>query len=262
MHLLPTQDEVLGVLRASGALRDGHFVYPNGLHSSEYLQVPLAMRYYPARQNAQRRVEPAAAGRSRDPRDDSGAIHRGPGDRRTARRLWRLRSAAGQTGLLGRTRRRKAPLRFRQYIEPQPGEQVIMVDDILRSGRKLSELKTLLESYMARRWSRWRWSFTSRPRAPAISEACPSNIWPVSKPATTPMRRPANLCGKSLPTRKSMGLVIRLQQFKTALQFVGSSTYELMRGLLKSVQCVASCRRQGRLPTSGAIFHRFFRMFR
>src|SRR5436309_5800699 len=46
MHLLPTQEEVVRVLRVTGALRDGHFVYPSGLHSNEYLQVPLAMRYY------------------------------------------------------------------------------------------------------------------------------------------------------------------------------------------------------------------------
>src|SRR5882672_12782623 len=46
MHLLPTQDEVVQVLRDTGALRDGHFEYPSGLHSNEYLQVPLAMRYY------------------------------------------------------------------------------------------------------------------------------------------------------------------------------------------------------------------------
>ena len=46
MHLLPTQDEVVRVLRDTGALRDGHFEYTNGLHSNEYLQVPLAMRYF------------------------------------------------------------------------------------------------------------------------------------------------------------------------------------------------------------------------
>ena len=46
MHLIPTQDEVVSVLRETGALRDGHFQYPTGLHSNEYLQVPLAMRYY------------------------------------------------------------------------------------------------------------------------------------------------------------------------------------------------------------------------
>ena len=46
MHLIPTQEEVVNLLRETGALRDGHFEYPSGLHSNEYLQVPLAMRYY------------------------------------------------------------------------------------------------------------------------------------------------------------------------------------------------------------------------
>jgi len=45
MHIIPTQDEVVAVLRETGALRDGHFEYPSGFHSNEYLQVPLAMRY-------------------------------------------------------------------------------------------------------------------------------------------------------------------------------------------------------------------------
>src|SRR6266496_1382832 len=46
MHLLPTQEEVVRVLRDTGALRTAHFEYPSGLHSNEYLQVALAMRYY------------------------------------------------------------------------------------------------------------------------------------------------------------------------------------------------------------------------
>src|ERR1039458_10371561 len=46
MHIIPTQEEVVAVLRETGALRNGHFEYPSGLHSNEYLQVPLAMRYY------------------------------------------------------------------------------------------------------------------------------------------------------------------------------------------------------------------------
>ena len=46
MHLIPTQDEVVALLRETGALRDGHFEYPTGLHSNEYLQVPLALRHY------------------------------------------------------------------------------------------------------------------------------------------------------------------------------------------------------------------------
>ena len=46
MHLIPTQDEVVHLLRRTGAIRDGHFEYPNGLHATEYMQVQLAMRYY------------------------------------------------------------------------------------------------------------------------------------------------------------------------------------------------------------------------
>jgi orotate phosphoribosyltransferase len=38
------------------------------------------------------------------------------------------------------------PLRFRQFLEPRKGEQVVLVDDILRTGNNLAELKQLLES--------------------------------------------------------------------------------------------------------------------
>src|SRR5947209_20102946 len=37
------------------------------------------------------------------------------------------------------------PLQFRQYLEQRPGEKVLLVDDILRSGRNLRELKQLVE---------------------------------------------------------------------------------------------------------------------
>jgi orotate phosphoribosyltransferase len=38
------------------------------------------------------------------------------------------------------------PQKFRQYLELKPGEKVLLVDDILRSGQKLAELKKLVES--------------------------------------------------------------------------------------------------------------------
>ena len=37
MHLVPTNEEVIFMLRETGALRDGHFEYPNGMHTDEYL---------------------------------------------------------------------------------------------------------------------------------------------------------------------------------------------------------------------------------
>ena len=37
-------------------------------------------------------------------------------------------------------------MRFREFLDIKPGEKVLLVDDILRTGQKLSELKTLVES--------------------------------------------------------------------------------------------------------------------
>jgi orotate phosphoribosyltransferase len=37
-------------------------------------------------------------------------------------------------------------LRFRQFLEQTPGEKVVLVDDLLRSGSQLTGMRTLLES--------------------------------------------------------------------------------------------------------------------
>ena len=146
MHLTPTQDEVVRVLRETGALRDGHFDYPNGLHSNEYLQVPLAMRYYQhartlgvglsrlLRANSEIRaiipelsiVAPATGGLP--------VAYSVCEALRSKQVYWAEEPAGG------------GPMRFRQYLEQHPDEQVVLVDDILRSGSKLAQMKELLES--------------------------------------------------------------------------------------------------------------------
>lgn len=146
MHLIPTQDEVVALLRETGALRDGHFEYPSGLHSNEYLQVPLALLHYQhqrllsvglsrlLRANPEIRamvphlsiVVPATAGLP---------VAFGVCESLRAKQVyWSERDHDDQ------------PMRFRQYVEPQPGEPVVLVDDILRTGSKLAELKALLEA--------------------------------------------------------------------------------------------------------------------
>ena len=145
MHIIPTQEEVISILRETGALRDGHFEYPNGLHSNEYIQIPLAMRYHrharllsvnlsrKLRQNPEIRasieelsiVTPATAGLP---------VAYGICEALQAHQVyWAERCDAG-------------PWRFRQFLEQVRGEKVILVDDILRTGRNLTEMKEVLES--------------------------------------------------------------------------------------------------------------------
>jgi orotate phosphoribosyltransferase len=146
MHLVPTQDEVVDLLRKTGALREGHFEYPNGLHSNEYLQVALAMRYYQhakmlgvslsrlLRANSEIRatipqlsvVAPATGGLP--------VAYTVVEALRAHQVYWAENDECG------------GKMRFRQYIEQMPGEPVILVDDILRTGHKIGELKALVES--------------------------------------------------------------------------------------------------------------------
>lgn len=142
--LIPGEREVLELLKATGAIRSGHFRYPDGMYSSLYVQVALAMRDYQVakklsvalsrkiRQNKEIRamipelsvVSPATGGLP---------IAYGIVEALRANQVyWAEEDIEGK------------PQRFRQFIEPRPGEKILIVDDILRSGRKLSRLRKLI----------------------------------------------------------------------------------------------------------------------
>jgi orotate phosphoribosyltransferase len=150
MHLLPTHDEIVRILRDTGALREGHFVYANGMHSNEFLQIPLAMRYY-------QHAKTFSVGLSRLLRAKSEIRAIIPELSIVAPATGGLPVAYGVCEALQAKRvywaehqpDTKARWRFRQFIEPLPGEQVVLVDDKLRSGEQFSEMKTLVESYGA-----------------------------------------------------------------------------------------------------------------
>lgn len=133
------------MLRETGALRDGHFEYPNGMHADEYLQVALAFRYF-------QYAKILSVGLSRRLR----------GDTEIRAMIKELSIVCPNTGGLPiafgvcealRARQvywaeqdtDSSPMRFRQFVEPSEGEKVLLVDDILRSGRRLKELKGLVE---------------------------------------------------------------------------------------------------------------------
>jgi orotate phosphoribosyltransferase len=146
MHLIPTQDEVVAVLRETGALREGHYEYPTGVHSNEYLQVPLALRYYQYQRmlavglSRQMRAHPEIRAVIPElsivtPMTGGLPVAYGVCEALRAKQVyWAERENDGER------------LHFRQFLEPGPGEPVVLVDDILRTGSKLTELKQLLES--------------------------------------------------------------------------------------------------------------------
>jgi orotate phosphoribosyltransferase len=145
MHLTPTQDEVVALLRETGALREGHFQDPSGLHSNEYLQVPLALRHYQIHRTLSvglarlLRANPEIRAITQDlsivtPIIGGLPVAFGVCEALRAKRVyWAERDNANE------------PLHFRQFLLPEKGEQVVLVDDILRTGKKLSELRKLLE---------------------------------------------------------------------------------------------------------------------
>jgi orotate phosphoribosyltransferase len=146
VHLIPTQDEAVRLLRETGAWRDGHFEYRSGLHSNEYLQLPLAFRYYQNQRtltvalSRQLRANPEIRAMIPElsivtPANAGLPVAYGVCEALRARQVYWAEQEDPDR-----------PLHFRQYLEPTAGEPVVLVDDILRTGHKLSQLRRLLES--------------------------------------------------------------------------------------------------------------------
>ena len=145
MNIIPTQEETIDLFMRTGGFRKGHFEFPDGRHGIEYLQVALTMRYYES-------AKILSVGLSRLLRADS----------EIRAQIGELSIVAPATGGLpvaygvcealrarqvywAERENEKEPLHFRQFLEVKPGEKVVLVDDILRTGRRLTELKNLVE---------------------------------------------------------------------------------------------------------------------
>lgn len=145
MHLIPTEEEVLACIRRTGALRNGHFAYANGLHANQHLEAALALRYH-------RLAKTLTVGLSRLLRANPDVRQVIPQLSVVAATVAGLPVAYGLCEALHARQvywaEKDSPgnVRFPQYLEQALGEQVLLVDDVLRSGKPLREAKTLLES--------------------------------------------------------------------------------------------------------------------
>ncbi len=148
-EIIPSEAEVLELLKKTGALRYGHFRYPSGLYSDLYLQVALAMRDY----NVAKRLSVALSRKIRQNKELRAAI---PQLSVVSPATGGLPVAYGVVEALRANQIYWAeediegrPQRFRQFIEPRAGEKILIVDDILRTGKKLAAVKKLISDHGA-----------------------------------------------------------------------------------------------------------------
>ena len=143
VQLIPKPDEVMQILRKTGAFREGHFVYPNGKHTAHYFQMPLAFRLY----DTARVLAVALSRKFRIERDiasqlpnvaiispSSGGIPVAFGVREalSAQQIYWAEQISGKRS-------------FRQYVDQGDILPCIIVDDIIRSGAAIEETVKLVK---------------------------------------------------------------------------------------------------------------------
>ena len=144
VQLIPSPEEVMKILKRTGAFREGHFVYPNGKHTAHYFQMPLAFRYY----DTARVLAVALSRKFRVERDIASQLPKvsiispssggipvafGVRDALNAEQIYWAEQENGKR-------------MFRQYVNQGEINPCIIVDDIIRSGTAIEETVELVRS--------------------------------------------------------------------------------------------------------------------
>ena len=136
-RLIPEQDQVLEMLKKTGAYREGHFVYPSGQHTPHYFQMPLAFRYY----DTARVLAVALSRKLRLVKEVSSALPKisiispSPGGIPVA---FAVREALNAEQIYW-AEREDGKRMFRQYVNAGEVHPCVIVDDISRTGTALQE---------------------------------------------------------------------------------------------------------------------------
>ncbi|HEX8164007.1 MAG TPA: hypothetical protein VF538_19205 [Pyrinomonadaceae bacterium] len=147
-QLIPSSDEVMDILRRTGAFREGHFVYPSGKHTPHYFQMPLAFRYY----DTARVLAVALSRLLRIEKEISSALPKiaiispGPGGIPVA---FGVREALSAEQIYW-AEREDGQRMFRQYVNSGEVNPCIIVDDIIRSGDAIRETVGIVEGLGAK----------------------------------------------------------------------------------------------------------------
>ena len=142
VQLIPSQDEVMSMLKRTGAFREGHFVYPSGKHTPHYFQMPLAFRYY----DTARVLAVALSRKFRIEKEISSTL---PNVAVIAPGAGGIPVAFGVREALSAQQiywaeREDGQRMFRQYVNQGDINPCVIVDDIIRSGDALRETAALV----------------------------------------------------------------------------------------------------------------------
>jgi len=144
VQLIPSAEEIMIILKRTGAFREGHFVYPNGKHTAHYFQMPLAFRYY----DTARVLAVALSRKFRIERDIASQLPKvaiispssggipvafGVRDALNAEQIYWAEQESGKR-------------MFRQYVNQGEINPCIIVDDIIRSGHAIEETVELVKN--------------------------------------------------------------------------------------------------------------------
>ena len=144
VQLIPSPEEIMNILKRTGAFREGHFVYPTGKHTAHYFQMPLAFRYY----DTARVLAVALSRKFRVDRDIASQLPKvsiispssggipvafGVRDALSAQQIYWAEQENGKR-------------MFRQYVNQGDINPCIIVDDIIRSGHAIEETVALVRS--------------------------------------------------------------------------------------------------------------------
>lgn len=131
--------DVVGLLQEHGAILNGHFQLPSGFHTQTYIQPSLALQYPHLAQKIAKEMA------SKFPQEINIVLSHSLASLAVGQEIARLKKARSIF-----TERVNGVMMLKRDFRIAEGERVLVVDDVLNTGRLTGEAVTLARGYGAK----------------------------------------------------------------------------------------------------------------